>query len=268
MIEPTVGRIVLYRGVDGCTRAAIVAAVHGPFLVNLQVFGLTHLDPIAGYKENITHADRELEKGCVNSWDWMPYQKGQAAKTEQAEAAAAALSAVHLSGPATSFGQAVQSGEPLTFTNGGSGSTCSGEGTSVEAMIQAKGKTAPRVTPADIEAEIVGEYYARGPGAVSNNYMLDSHYDLLNRTTYCVLIMRNGFTVTGESTCVDLANFNADLGRKIARQNAVEQIWPLLGFRALQSKTQSRLSISSRTARRRGGMNSSSRSATGSSSAR
>ena len=56
-------------------------------------------------------------------------------------------------------------------------------------------------------------------------------HDALRYLTFCVLHLRNGFTVTGESACASPENFNAELGRKIARQNAVNKIWPLLGFR-------------------------------------
>ena len=52
----------------------------------------------------------------------------------------------------------------------------------------------------------------------------------MNLLTFCVLILKNGFTVTGESACASPENFNAEMGRKIARQNAVNKIWPLLGF--------------------------------------
>jgi len=44
-------------------------------------------------------------------------------------------------------------------------------------------------------------------------------------------VLRNGFTVTGESACASPENFDAELGRKIARQNAVAKVLPLLGFR-------------------------------------
>ena len=104
----------------------------------------------------------------------------------------------------------------------------------IEQEIQAKGLTAPRVTPADIEAEIASEFYftatqalvgeTRGPEWQATPRELD----LL---TFCVLVLRNGFTVTGESACASPANFDAEIGRKIARQNAVNKIWPLLGFR-------------------------------------
>lgn len=104
----------------------------------------------------------------------------------------------------------------------------------IEQEIQAKGLTAPRVTPADIEAEIASEFYftatqalvgeTRGPEWQATPRELD----LL---TFCVIVLRNGFTVTGESACASPENFDAEIGRKIARQNAVNKIWPLLGFR-------------------------------------
>ena len=48
--------------------------------------------------------------------------------------------------------------------------------------------------------------------------------------TFCVLVLRNGYTVTGESACASHENFNADIGRRIARENAVNKIWPLMGY--------------------------------------
>ncbi|KZK32266.1 hypothetical protein A4F85_04540 [Delftia sp. GW456-R20] len=107
---------------------------------------------------------------------------------------------------------------------------------SVEDEIQAKGLTAPRVTPQDVEDEIMSIHFftaeqgARHQDAVNP---LD-HGDVpstLGLLTFCVLRLRNGFTVTGESACASPENFDADIGRRIARENAVEKIWPLLGFR-------------------------------------
>lgn len=107
---------------------------------------------------------------------------------------------------------------------------------SIEEEIQAKGKTAARVTPADIEANIASEHYftamdgvvgrADSPGIVAGT-PINSPLDLL---TFCVLVLRNGFTVTGESACASPENFDAEIGRKIARQNAVNKIWPLMGY--------------------------------------
>jgi len=57
----------------------------------------------------------------------------------------------------------------------------------------------------------------------------------LELLTFCVLVLRNGFTVTGESACASPENFDAEIGRKIARANAVNKIWPLMGY-ALKQK--------------------------------
>ena len=110
----------------------------------------------------------------------------------------------------------------------------------LEAELSAKAK-APRVTPADIEAEIVGEHYftARDGvlGAVAADGVPATAYEQANAApvglgllTFCVLVLRNGFTVTGESACASPENFDAEIGRKIARANAVQKIWPLMGY--------------------------------------
>lgn len=155
----------------------------------------------------------------------------------------------------------------------------------IEQEIHAKGLTAPRVTPQDIEANIAGEYFFTAEQAVSgfNSTMVDrflswklpadfgpdagisfdpkyehdsphwpSGTNLLHAgqaeemlqhvvggapvlpalglLTFCVLVLKNGFTVTGESACASPENFDAEIGRKIARQNAVQKIWPLMGY--------------------------------------
>lgn len=108
----------------------------------------------------------------------------------------------------------------------------------IEQEIQAKGLTAPRVTPADIEANIDIEWYFTGEQAVQN-YFVDgagvSEKSPLKLLTFCVIELQNGFTVTGESACASPENFDAELGREIARQNAVQKIWPLMGY-ALKQK--------------------------------
>ena len=55
-------------------------------------------------------------------------------------------------------------------------------------------------------------------------------FTALDLLTFCVLVLKNGFTVTGESACASPENFDAELGRKIARQNAVQKMWPLMGY--------------------------------------
>ena len=102
----------------------------------------------------------------------------------------------------------------------------------IEQEIQAKGLTAPRVTPADIEANIAFEHYFVASQAPLSTHDYPKALDLL---TFCVLVLKNGFTVTGESACTSPENFDAELGHKIARQNAVAKIWLLMGY-VLRSK--------------------------------
>ena len=116
--------------------------------------------------------------------------------------------------------------------------------TQIEQEIQAKGLTAPRITPSDIEANIVSEHYFTAAdgvaGAFTNAQVAQGrgvYPDEIGRLktelcllTFCVLVLRNGFTVTGESACASPENFDAEIGRKIARQNAVQKVWPLMGY--------------------------------------
>jgi hypothetical protein len=104
----------------------------------------------------------------------------------------------------------------------------------IEQEIQAKGLTAPRVTPDDIKANIVSEFYfTAADGVRGESHMGTSpagRASSLEQLTFCVLVLRNGFTVTGESACASPENFNAEIGRKIAKENAIEKIWPLMGY--------------------------------------
>lgn len=99
----------------------------------------------------------------------------------------------------------------------------------IEQEIIAKNLTAPRVTPADIEANILDEYYFLGSDHIADRGVTIWHQSL-DLLTFCVLVLNNGFAVTGESACASPENFNAEIGRKVARQNAVAKIWPLMGY--------------------------------------
>ena len=96
----------------------------------------------------------------------------------------------------------------------------------IEEQIQAAGKTAPRITPQQIEDSIAGEYFFTADKAVGDAPIFDS----MKLLTFCVLVLKNGFTVTGESACASPENFDAAIGQRIARENAIRKIWPLLGY--------------------------------------
>ena len=113
----------------------------------------------------------------------------------------------------------------------------------IEQMIKDKGLTAPRVTPEELQANIASEHYftARDGivGVELDAGLIDeasgtSTHESLELLTFCVLVLRNGFTVTGESACASPENFDAEIGRKIARENAEKKIWPLMGYHLKQ----------------------------------
>lgn len=87
--------------------------------------------------------------------------------------------------------------------------------TDVQNEIQEKGLTAPRVTATTIDEAIKAEAYYVFPGTT---------------LTVCCLTLANGFHVVGESASASPENFDAELGRKIARSNARNKIWALEGY--------------------------------------
>lgn len=110
----------------------------------------------------------------------------------------------------------------------------------IEQEIQAKGLTAPRITPGDIEANIASEHYFTAwdgwNGALRSHVYMGSFGNPptslvpLGLLTFCVLVLKNGFTVAGESACASPENFDAEVGRKVARVNAISKVWPLMGY--------------------------------------
>jgi hypothetical protein len=85
---------------------------------------------------------------------------------------------------------------------------------SVEAIIQEKGLTHPRIEPVLIDAVIIGEQFHVFNGVL----------------TVCCLTLENGFTVTGESACASPENFNAELGEQISYRNARDKVWSLEAY--------------------------------------
>ena len=115
------------------------------------------------------------------------------------------------------------------------------------------------ITLEDIEANIASEHYFTAEDGATCAYFSDAprspegssdeeaerlYADYcaarplvvgLALLTFCVLVLKNGFTVTGESACAHPETFDAEIGRKLARENAVAKVWPLMGYE-LKSK--------------------------------
>ena len=100
---------------------------------------------------------------------------------------------------------------------------------SLQAADSEAGKhaVAPRVSLADIEAAIERRFHITGEEALGMVVKRDSPLAVLS---ICILVMRNGFTVIGKSAPASAANFNRELGQKLAYEDAVRQLWPLMGF--------------------------------------
>ena len=88
-----------------------------------------------------------------------------------------------------------------------------------------------RVSEAQVEKVIVSEHFFTAmAGAAGPNQEAHDLPESLGLLTFCVLVLENGFTVTGQSACADPANFNWEIGKRIARDDAKNKIWPLLGY--------------------------------------
>jgi hypothetical protein len=111
--------------------------------------------------------------------------------------------------------------------------------TSEQAIVQAGADKAPRVTPFDIEAEIRSEFYftaEHGVLGASEMGTRPAAWTNMDQVTICVLILRNGVKVVGVNEGpVSRENFSELMGRKFAREKAIDQIWPMLGYQ-LRSK--------------------------------
>lgn len=122
----------------------------------------------------------------------------------------------------------------------------------IEQAIQDKGLNAPRLTPKHIDGVIVSAHYFTAWEGAQLAYWGDS--DPLNpkpiegepdksgplgTLTFCVLVLKNGFTMTGESACASPANFDAQIGRDIAYKNARQKVLAMEGYLLKQNLFQS-----------------------------
>lgn len=73
---------------------------------------------------------------------------------------------------------------------------------------------ASRVTPEFIESRIVDKVWTRFSPTV----------------TICNITLDNGYSVRGESACVNPENYNQEIGERVSYDNAFQKLWPLFGF--------------------------------------
>lgn len=105
----------------------------------------------------------------------------------------------------------------------------------IEQEIQSKNLNAPRITPEHIDSIIASQHYFTAADGerfaqFGEQYATVDVPKPLECLTFCVLVLRNGFTVTGESACASPENFDPEIGKRIAYDNARNKIWPLEGY--------------------------------------
>lgn len=275
IIAPTVGRILHYFlhdpadtslprfNTQGNDRpdplAAMIVGVHSVDHVNLVVYdanGVAHCReavPLVQGKGAAYPADR-------GHCEWMPYQKGQAAKTEAAEAKLIADSnrpspamredlvrtlvsaASHTLAGTPSMGKQLAQGikdfldelqapgvpAPVAVQAQPSMISLPVIDRVTDSLNLAPPATLTKVTPADIDAEIVAEYSVTLDQALQGCPVVEG----LDRVTVAVLVLKNGTKLVGVNYgAIDPANHSAEIGRSEARAAAIDQAWPLLGFR-------------------------------------
>lgn len=86
---------------------------------------------------------------------------------------------------------------------------------------------APRVSLASMEAKIVARYDFTADKVLAPDEPAPASLPLLS---ICILVMQNGFMVVGKSAPASAENFNAELGKKLAYEDAIRQLWPLEGY--------------------------------------
>lgn len=87
---------------------------------------------------------------------------------------------------------------------------------------------APRVSLQSMKDKIAGEFFfTAGEALTALNMPALPPTELL---TVCILVMKNGFSIIGKSAPASPENFNAELGRKLAYEDAIRQLWPLEGY--------------------------------------
>ena len=85
---------------------------------------------------------------------------------------------------------------------------------------------APRVALADIQNAIAERHDFNAAQALQ----VPAADHPLNVLSVCILVMSNGFTVIGKSAPASPANFDAEFGKKLAYDDCIRQLWPLMGF--------------------------------------
>jgi hypothetical protein len=97
-----------------------------------------------------------------------------------------------------------------------------------------RGATHPRVSLDDIKNQIAEIHFINAGAAIAASRPTEAVPEPLTLMTICFLTMRNGFVVLGKSAPASPENFDEEKGRTFAYEDAIRQLWPLMGFELRQ----------------------------------
>lgn len=198
MIEPTIGRVIhlMMPDTHDGVHAGIITYVWNPHTIN--VFDCNDIM----VRTSVLLLEEPPPIHDAPYAVWMPYQKGQAAKTEEVTAALGRLGDTV---PVQAL-PGMNIGTPPAF-----------KGTLNEAVVGLKG---PHISADMVNSNIKGVTYFVTPGGL---------------TTMCEITLQCGFTIRGQASVMKKENFKLEIGKALAYQDAWKQIWPLMAY-ALASR--------------------------------
>jgi len=102
----------------------------------------------------------------------------------------------------------------------------------------------PRITQQMLQDNILEAYYFTARQGVEKSMIEEVQknnelsfvkiqgqpHPSLDLLTFCVLVLKNGYTVVGQSACAYPENYDEDLGRRLSRSDAEGKIWSLMGY--------------------------------------
>lgn len=96
----------------------------------------------------------------------------------------------------------------------------------LEADLTDRNLLASRVTLAEVEANIKSVYFYTAAEGIGASYIEEP----LFRLTHCAIVLQSGFIVTGENMCQSPENFREDVAQKLAKEQAIDKVWELMGY--------------------------------------
>ena len=113
---------------------------------------------------------------------------------------------------------------------------------SSETPTNTQNTLATKVRIEDLDANIKHEFFFTAEDACFEKYSTlkypEETQDALARLTICVLVLQNGFTCTGTNACVSKEDWSAEIGKRMAKEMALEEVWTLMAY---ELKTQQHL---------------------------